>query len=72
LVAQQKPLQLDTCGESFHALTVIEGRAEVICGGEKITLDRFETVVVSADAGAYRLNPISACRVLSALVPPSE
>jgi mannose-6-phosphate isomerase len=70
LVAQSKQLQLDTLDESFHALTVIEGKVEVIWGEEQVILDRFETVVVSADAGAYRLNPITPCRVLSARVPP--
>jgi len=70
LVAQQELLQLDTQGESFHALTVVEGRAEVIWRDEQVTLGRFETVVVSADAGAYSLVPLTPCRVLSACVPP--
>jgi len=69
LLAQHQPLLLDTLGESFHALTVIEGRAEVHCKEEQVTLERFETVVVSADAGSYRLNPLTPCRVLSARVP---
>jgi len=70
LLAQQEPLQLDTFDESFHALTVIEGKAEVIWGDEQVTLDCFESVVVSAEAGSYRLNPLTPCRVLSARVPP--
>jgi mannose-6-phosphate isomerase len=70
LVANREPWLLDTNGESFHALTVIEGQAEVDCRDEQVTLGRFETVIVSADAGAYRLNPLTPCRVLSARVPP--
>jgi len=72
LVAQHDSLPLDTQGESFHALTVIEGKAEVRCRDEQVILDRFETVVVSADAGAYSLCPFSPCRVLSARVPPER
>jgi len=70
LVAQQEPLQFDTLGESFHALTVIEGKVKVIRGDEHVDLDCFESVVVSADAGAYTLRPLTPCRVLSARVPP--
>jgi mannose-6-phosphate isomerase len=69
LAAQSQSLSLNTQGESFHALTVIEGKAEVICGDEKVALERFETVVVSADAGAYTLSPLAPCRVLNACVP---
>jgi len=72
LVAQNQPMLLDTCGESFHALTVIEGQVEVQCGDEQVTLKRFESVVVSADAGAYRLTPLVPSRVLCASVPPEE
>lgn len=71
LVAQQETMLLDTRGESFHALTVIEGRAEVQCEDERVILERFETVIVSADAGAYRLHPLAPCRVLNASVPPA-
>ena len=70
LVSQQDPLQLDTQGESFHALTVIEGKAEVVCKDEQVTLGRFETVLVSADAGGYSLSPLAPCRTLCARVPP--
>jgi mannose-6-phosphate isomerase len=70
LIAQQTPLQLDTQGESFHALTVIEGQIKVCCHDEQVTLGRFESVIVSADAGVYSVNPLTPCRVLSARVPP--
>ena len=71
VVSKDQPVLLDTQAESFHALTVIEGKVDVQCGEELVILDRFETVVVSADAGAYRLTPQAPCRVLMASVPPN-
>ena len=58
LAAQSQPLLLDTRGESFHALTVIEGQGAIECGAERIRLSRFETVLVAARAGAYHFRPI--------------
>jgi mannose-6-phosphate isomerase len=59
LTAQLQPLLLDTRGESFHALTVIEGQGAIERGAERIILNRFETALVAASAGAYHLRPIS-------------
>ncbi len=72
LVSQGEPFQLDPLGESFHTLTVIEGSVTVRCKNEEVTLDRFETVLVSADAGIYSVNPVAPCRVLRARVPPGR
>ncbi len=69
LTATNGPRPFDTRGESFHALTVIAGRAEVSCGAERITLGRFDTVVVPAAAGVYALRPREPARVLRASVP---
>lgn len=69
LAAGTESLLLDTRGESFHALTVIQGAAEVVLGSERLTLSRFESVIVPAEAGAYRLEPRGGCRVLNASVP---
>ncbi len=49
-----QPLELDTAGQSFHALTVIEGSAVLQAEGE-LALQRFETAIVPAEAGRYRL-----------------
>ena len=57
LAAQSQPLTLDTRGESFQAITLIAGRGLIECGAERMTLNRFETVLVSAKAGAYQLHP---------------
>jgi mannose-6-phosphate isomerase len=58
LAAQAQPLQLDTRGESFHALTVLEGQGAVECGAERASLNRLETVLVAAGAGAYHFRAI--------------
>ncbi len=58
LAAYMQPLRLDTRGESFHAVTVIEGQGAVACNSERLTLNQFETALVSANAGAYQLHPV--------------
>jgi mannose-6-phosphate isomerase len=63
LTAQSQPLTLNTRGASFHAITVIDGRGALECGDERLSLNRFETVLVAAKAGAYRLSPIGSQRV---------
>jgi mannose-6-phosphate isomerase len=60
LTAQTQPLKQDTQGASFHALTVIDGQGAIECGVERVTLNRFETVLVVAGAGTYHLHPLSA------------
>ena len=61
----------DTLGLSFHIVTVMEGRAELSCGGEQITLERHQTAVVAGGAGAYQLRALDgAARILRASVPP--
>ena len=63
-------MALDTGGATFHALTVIEGQAEVTCGDEQLILQRFESAVVPAASGRYQLRPITPCRVLKSSVEP--
>ena len=58
LTAQAQPLPLNTRGASFHALTVIDGQGAIECGEERMVLQRFETALVAAKAGAYHLRPI--------------
>ena len=64
ITSQVEMLQLNTQQLSFHAITIVEGCAEITCADEKITLNRFETVIVPADAGEYALNPIQPFRAL--------
>jgi mannose-6-phosphate isomerase len=52
------PLIGDTRELTFHILTAIEGAAELTCQGETARLGRFETGVVAAAAGQYRVRAI--------------
>ncbi len=58
LTAQSRPVMLDTRGESFHAITVIDGQGAIACGAEHLVLNQFETALVAARAEAYHLQPI--------------
>ncbi len=59
---------LDTGGESFHALTVTSGEVTVSCGDERVTLREFESVIVPANVGVYRVEARGEARVLVARV----
>lgn len=60
----------DTRDETFHLLTLTEGRAELSCNGEVVRLDRFETALVAGGAGAYRLRAhADGAKLLRAAVP---
>ena len=51
------PQERDTLGKSFHALTVIDGEARVTTReNEVVLLRKFDTVLVSAVCGSYRLD----------------
>jgi mannose-6-phosphate isomerase len=66
LAAEKQPIQLDTRGETFHALTVITGSAHLEGRHWQQPLTRFQSVLVPADAGAYTLVPDGPCQVLKA------
>jgi mannose-6-phosphate isomerase len=68
LLAGEKTVEFDTLEASFHALTVIEGQAQVWVAGQAYLLERFDTVLVPAATGAYRVQPVGGCRVLKASV----
>ena len=57
---------MNTGGESFHAVTVIEGQALVEGDGWQQPLARFETAVIPAACGTYRLRPVGAMKALVA------
>jgi mannose-6-phosphate isomerase len=63
-----QPMALDTQGESFHALTVVQGEVAVQADGWRETLGRFETLLVPAACGLYRLEPMGQGRVLRSSV----
>lgn len=66
LRAGMQPLNLDTRGESFHALTVLEGAVRIVTADGEETLNRLETALLPAACGAYRLEPLTPFRALRA------
>jgi len=68
LAAGSHALALDPAGESFHALTVVDGEATLEGDAWSEALGERETAVVPAACGAYRLAGNDAGRVLLAQV----
>ena len=66
--AEKKTVRLETRGESFHGLTVIEGQVQVSAEGEAFVLNKFETLLIPACCGAYEVQPLKKSRVLKASV----
>ena len=64
LAADEAPLALDPAGESFHALTVIEGAAEVAGAGWRHRLAPYETLIIPAAGGRYTIEPRPRLRAL--------
>ena len=64
----EKTAALDTLGESFHALTLLDGQSRVRAGGESFILNKFETLLIPAICGAYQIDPIKKSRLLKASV----
>lgn len=64
----EKTVRLETGGESFHGLTVIEGQIQVLAEGEAFVLNKFETLLIPACCGAYEVQPLKKSRVLKASV----
>lgn len=68
IIVEQKAVSLDTKGESFHGLTVIEGQVQVSAQGEAFVLNKFDTLLIPACCGAYQIQPLQKSRVLKASV----
>ena len=64
LCASTGTIDLDTKGESFQAITVIEGRARLRAGAETLELDKFQTAVIPANTGLYQFERLTDCRAL--------
>lgn len=65
---QEKTVSLETGGESFHGLTVIEGQVQVSAEGEAFVLNKFETLLIPACCGEYQILPLQESKVLKASV----
>jgi mannose-6-phosphate isomerase len=59
----------NTKNSSFHAITVTQGQAEVVLGESRVTLSKFETVIVPANAGEYKIVPLEPFSALRSSVP---
>jgi mannose-6-phosphate isomerase len=68
LSTERVPVLLDPAGETFCALTVIEGQIELRGNGWSLALDRFESAVLPASAGSCTITASSRARVLAASV----
>lgn len=66
LTASLQPIELDTRSETFHVVTVIEGKARLQAGNEYVELEKFQTALVPASVGKYQFQPLDAvaCRAL--------
>lgn len=64
LCATKETLHLDTEGESFQAITMIEGQAILRAGSESLQLDKFQTAVIPANTGSFQFEPLTECRAL--------
>ncbi len=61
-------LTLDTQGQTFHALTVIEGEAQLAAGPHTLSLRPFDSVVVPAVLGVYTVRALGQAQLLMASV----
>lgn len=68
MAAQTRSLNLDTAGQTFHAVTIIEGDAQILAQGNKWKLSRFETILIPAACGAYQIEPLGGFKALKASV----
>lgn len=64
LCASTKNIALNTKRESFHAITLIEGKAVLRAGDGSLQLDKFQTAVIPASVGNYQFQPLTDCRAL--------
>jgi mannose-6-phosphate isomerase len=69
ITSQQLTVELDTRGETFHALTVIEGEMQAEGDNWSQRLAQYETIIVPAAGGAYTLRPRGPFRTLLAKLP---
>lgn len=68
ILVEEKTVRLETGGESFHGLTVIEGQVQVSAEGEAFVLNKFDTLLIPACCGEYQIQPLIRSRVLKASV----
>jgi mannose-6-phosphate isomerase class I len=60
---------VNTRAESFYLVTAIDGALAVTTANSQATLGRYETVLVPASAGEFRLSAASHAQALVSHVP---
>jgi len=68
LAARENEIDLDTGSTSFNALTVIQGSLHLKGDNWELDLMQFDTALVPAASGAYRVCPLEPYRLLRAFV----
>jgi mannose-6-phosphate isomerase len=68
LSARNSSVGMDTVGETFHALTVVEGRARLIAGNEVVELDPYQSALIPAATRKYLIEPVERFRLLKASI----
>jgi mannose-6-phosphate isomerase len=66
MAGQTREFALDTRGETFHALTVIEGSCTVITQRSSVRVNLLQSVLIPASCGHYRVKPDNGFRMLKA------
>ena len=66
-----EPLVVNTLSESFYLVTAIDGAVAVTMANSQATLGRYETVLVPASAGEFRLSASHRSQALVSHVPTS-
>jgi mannose-6-phosphate isomerase len=69
IASEHTAVELDTRGETFHALTVVEGEMQAEGESWSQSLAQYETIIVPAANGAYTLRPQGSFRALLAKLP---
>jgi mannose-6-phosphate isomerase len=69
IASQHTIVELDTHGETFHALTVTRGEMQAEGEGWSQLLSQYETVIVPAACGPYTLRPRGESRALLSYLP---
>jgi mannose-6-phosphate isomerase len=64
LCASTETINLDTKRESFHAITMMDGKAILRAGNESLELGKFQTALIPASTGNYQFQPLTNCRAL--------
>ncbi len=72
LTLESIPYESDTRNTCFHTLMVVEGKVRVTGDGWETVKSRYETTLIPAAAGTYRVEALEKSRVLKASNPGEE